>query len=242
MRCFHIQADPDDPVNASFARACDERSIGYVPVLAGTLREVLKNPPRRGDLLYCSQSDGPVFQVEALLSRGGVVSLRNTPGVPYFDRPSDKGVGTLLLERKGIPVPRTAYAIDNDRKHQSRSVERIGGVPGRASGKSRERRDRYRQGQPARVVARIGELHALEGRIGPDHAGVRRALVDGQGIVHRQPGSDRHQVVCSPRRVSNQQAGLREDRRRGTADARPRSIDVTTRCSSGVPAGRASKR
>ncbi len=129
MRFFHIQSAPNDPANQAFAHICGRRSIDYVPVLASTLRSVLNDPPRRGDLLYCSGSAGPFFQVEALLTREGVVTLRNIPDAPFFDRPADKGTELLLLERKGVRVPRTAYLVDNNTERQSRSVQSVGGFP-----------------------------------------------------------------------------------------------------------------
>jgi len=129
MRCFHIQSAPNDPVNELLGKACAGRRIEYVPVLAGTLRAVLKDPPRRGDLLYSSGGGGPFFQVEALLSRDGVATFRNVPDAPFFDRPADKGTELLLFERKGIPVPRTAYLVDNNPQRQSRAVESVGGFP-----------------------------------------------------------------------------------------------------------------
>jgi len=119
MRLLHIQELENDPVNELFETACAQKSVEYVPV----------RPPTHGDLLYNSGTGAPQRNAEAMLVNEHVATFYRRADGALFRRAGGKGVATLHLERQGIPVPKTVYYVDADRRRLAESVDEVGGFP-----------------------------------------------------------------------------------------------------------------
>ncbi len=129
MRLLHVQGAAEDEVNGLFEQACREREIEYVSVTISNLPEILEQPPGQGDLLYNSGAQMSHFQIEAMLANENVATFYRRADPVFYRRAGAKGIGTLHLERHGIPVPRTEYYVDGDRKRLADSADRLGGFP-----------------------------------------------------------------------------------------------------------------
>ncbi len=129
MRLFHVQAAAEDEVNGLFETACLERGIEYAPATVSNLYEVLEQSPGRGDLLYNSGTLKSHSRIEAILANESVATFYRRADPVLYRRAGAKGIGTLHFERHGIPVPRTEYYVDGDRKRLAGSVDSLGGFP-----------------------------------------------------------------------------------------------------------------
>ncbi len=129
MRFFHVQGGANDEVNGYFESACGHREIEYVPVNLNTLADLLVDPPSFGDLLYNSGATTLHLRSEALLANEGVATFYRREDGVFFSRAGGKGVELFFLERKGLPVAKTVYYVDGDRRRLSESVREVGGFP-----------------------------------------------------------------------------------------------------------------
>ncbi len=105
--------------------ACQRRGVEYVsvPVEAFDFRQ--RQPLGKGDLLYRPATSLAALRVEQLLVSDEVATFYAQPRGGWFDCVTPP----LVLERAGVPIPRTVYVPTNDRALLSRYVEWLGGFP-----------------------------------------------------------------------------------------------------------------
>jgi glutathione synthase/RimK-type ligase-like ATP-grasp enzyme len=76
-------------------------------------------------MLYTAAVSLAAGRVEQFLAADHVATLYDTPSRVHFDSMDPP----LLLERSGVPIPRTFYCHTADRDALRRMVERLGGFP-----------------------------------------------------------------------------------------------------------------
>lgn len=125
-RCFCCVNDgvPKETL-AQLRRACGRRAIAYREVDAATFDFDPRVRLRAGDLLFRPAISLTARRVEQFLYAPGVLTFHAEPSLIYYDCLSS----TLVLERAGLPVPRTEFCVSNLRVGLRRQVARLGGLP-----------------------------------------------------------------------------------------------------------------
>jgi glutathione synthase/RimK-type ligase-like ATP-grasp enzyme len=105
--------------------ACADRSIEFVGIQAHQFEFSPDDRCERGDLLYRPATSLVAQRVEQHLHGPGVTTFHRDPLDLYFgyvDSP-------LLLQRAGVPVPRSIWCTSTDRARLDRAADRLGGLP-----------------------------------------------------------------------------------------------------------------
>lgn len=107
------------------ADACAARSIDFDVVDATRFDYAPERRLQPGDMLFRPAVATAAQRVEQFLHREGVATFHVDPRWMY----ADISASPLLMQRAGLPVPRTVYLASSDRELLDRHVERLGGYP-----------------------------------------------------------------------------------------------------------------
>jgi hypothetical protein len=111
--------------SSSLRRACEVRRVRYVSVDPRGFNYLAGGRLPLGTMLFSPSTSVASQQVEQFLVHEGVATLYADGFGPqrYVDNQ------LLFLERAGVPVPRTVYALEDDPKLLASYAEKLGGFP-----------------------------------------------------------------------------------------------------------------
>lgn len=122
-RCFFIDDGAPAETAAAIEAACTRQGFRFVPIDARRF-DTLPDPlPGPGDALYAAGVSAAAQRVELLLAFPGVATVYDDD--PQFTYRN----GPLLLERAGVPIPRTVYLPASDPTGLAAQVAWLGGFP-----------------------------------------------------------------------------------------------------------------
>lgn len=124
---FVLVSDRSVPLETGrlLAEACAARGIPYLALDAYEFDFSPDIELEPGDMLYKAAVALAAGRVEQFLAGDRVAMLYDQPSRVFFDCMD----APLLLERAGIPIPRTFYCHTGDRDVLKAMVERLGGFP-----------------------------------------------------------------------------------------------------------------
>lgn len=142
MRFFCITQPWLEGTNEVLAAACDDRGIEMVMVTPHAFSYAPEAYPQPGDLLYRAAAEVAADRLEKLLWQPGVSAFFVEP---FFECLFP----AILLQKNGVPMPRTIHAVTRERATLEKQVELVGGfplivkMPGSQGGKGVMRVDSY---------------------------------------------------------------------------------------------------
>jgi hypothetical protein len=105
--------------------SCRKRKVKYIEIDAASFDYSAKRQLAPGDLLYCVGTSDGARQVEQFLYKKGVATFYAEESAIYYDCSNP----ALVLQRAGLPVPRTVYCSTADRGVLRKYVKEVGGFP-----------------------------------------------------------------------------------------------------------------
>jgi hypothetical protein len=105
--------------------ACEKRGVAYVEVDAQQFDFDPSRQLEAGDLLYRPAISTAASRVEQFLFAPGVATFYKHDDSMFFDALTSP----LHFQRAGLPVPRTVYCSNGDRRLLKSFVEQLGGFP-----------------------------------------------------------------------------------------------------------------
>jgi len=123
---FHCIDDgvPESTIRA-LRSACKRRGVEYLAVRARGFDYSAARPLTSRALLYRPAVSIAAMRVEQFLYTPTVSSFYEDARIVYYDCLTPP----LLLERAGVPIPKTIYASTTERSLLRRYVEHLGGLP-----------------------------------------------------------------------------------------------------------------
>src|SRR5262245_13019251 len=125
MRFACIVDDTPEESRRLLAEACATRGIEFLEVNAPAFSYESSQRLSAGDLLFRPAVSTAAKFVEQFLYGEGVATFYADSG--FLHR--DVVLPRLILERAGIPVPRTIYAATSEKDVLDRYIDRLGGFP-----------------------------------------------------------------------------------------------------------------
>lgn len=110
---------------ALLREACLRRHIEYIEVEASSFDYRPERELSPGDLLYRPAVSTAAMRVEQFLTREGVATFHSDPEGAFFDCTNSP----LLMQRAGVPIPRTVYCSTTNRDVLRDYVAQLGGFP-----------------------------------------------------------------------------------------------------------------
>lgn len=116
--------------------ACRRRGVEYVSIAPDEFDFSARAPLGDGDLLYRASTSLAAIRVEQFLVSPAATTFYSNPLSLFYDCLTPP----LVLQRAGVPIPRTIFVPTTDRALMQRYVEWLGGFPvvlkwlGRSSG------------------------------------------------------------------------------------------------------------
>ena len=110
---------------ALLREACRRRNVRYAEVPASSFDYDQGRRLNPGDLLYCAAATQEARRVEQFLHARGVVTFYSGGDGIYYDCSNPE----LLLERAGLPTPRSLACVAADHDLLRRQADQLGGFP-----------------------------------------------------------------------------------------------------------------
>ena len=115
--------------------ACQNRGIDFVEIHAPAFDYAPEWQLKKGDLLFRPAVSTAAMKVEQYLYADGVATLYQPPESIFFQY----SAATIIHQRAGLPIPRTIYCANADRRLLQMYAKQLGWFPllAKVSGYSR---------------------------------------------------------------------------------------------------------
>jgi len=122
MNFYNITEHDLTDTNRLLQKSCEQRNILYLEITPETFDYQRTPRPEKGDLIYRVATDIAAIRLEQFLFKIGVCGLYKQPFFECLEQ-------NILLQKAGIPVPKTIHSLRSDRRLLPSHVEYLGDFP-----------------------------------------------------------------------------------------------------------------